>query len=406
MSSTPPIEIAAPSPVSLGELQREQAAPGDGISFETTHGAVRVVSSVRDIPQAVLQNAFLGQSKDLRYYDIAARSLAGQFDHRYLLVTDRETGRTGVQPVFFVNQDVLEGLPAKIHATLAWPRKFFPGWLRMRMLMAGCSAGDGALDIDEPWFVEAVADAVDAYAKKTRASVVLYKDFPAKWRKSLAPLTEKGCRRVPSMPGCCIDFDFSTFEEYTKKVLSSNMRHKFNKLAKAEPVQMEVVTDVTPFADEIAALYEPTYAKSKMRFEHLTAEFFALAGRELADTARYFLWRVDGKLAAFSLCLIHGETIYNLNVGFDYAVSLDRQLYFVTFRDTIRWALAHGLKRFYTGQLSYDPKLRLRLRLDPLDLYARHTNRLINPVFKFALDFLQPARHDPVIKQFPNAAEL
>ncbi len=167
-----------------------------------------------------------------------------------------------------------------------------------------------------------------------------------------------------------------------------------------------MVTDVTPVADEIYALYKQTHDRSKMRFEHLTPEFFALLGQEMGDSARYFLWRVEGRIAAFALCLVHGEEIHHLNIGFDYSVSLDLQLYYVTMRDILQWALGQGLKRYVTGQLNYDPKLHFRMRLAPLDLYSRHTSPLLNPIFKRVLPYLQPVRHDPIIQKFENASEL
>jgi hypothetical protein len=96
----------------------------------------------------------------------------------------------------------------------------------------------------------------------------------------------------------------------------------------------------------------------------------------------------------------------HLNVGFDYDVSLDLQLYYVTMRDLLRWALDHGIRRYETGQLNYDPKLHFRMRLAPLDLYARHTSPLLNPLFQRAIGFLQPVPHEPLIQRFPNANEL
>jgi hypothetical protein len=50
--------------------------------------------------------------------------------------------------------------------------------------------------------------------------------------------------------------------------------------------------------------------------------------------------------------------------------------------------------------------LHLGHKLAPLDLYVRHTNALLNPIFKIALKYLEPTRHDPILKKFPNAAEL
>jgi predicted N-acyltransferase len=126
----------------------------------------------------------------------------------------------------------------------------------------------------------------------------------------------------------------------------------------------------------------------------------------MSDRARFFIWRLDGRIIAFALCMVHGDVIYDMNVGMDYAVAFDLHLYFLTLRDIIEWAAQNGLKQYFTGPLNYDPKLHMRLDLDPLDLYARHSSDIINPIFKIALKYLQPARHDKYIRQFRNVADI
>jgi hypothetical protein len=68
--------------------------------------------------------------------------------------------------------------------------------------------------------------------------------------------------------------------------------------------------------------------------------------------------------------------------------------------------MAHGYKWFCSGGLNYDPKLHLRSELDPLDLYVRHTSRLLNLVLKGLLPFLEPTRYDRALPRFPNYKEL
>ena len=389
------------------EHRRAVSRPTSPVSeFKVTRGKVSVYGTSADVPPEIWRRVLTGHSKDHRYYGISEETLAGQFDHVYLVMRDLVGARLAVQPVFLVKQDVLDGLPARVHALLAWPRRFFPSWLRMGMLVAGCSAGDGALDCRELWAVEMLIEALAVFARQSGVSVILLKDFPSLYRDDLKALNERGYRRIPSMPGCMLDFNFRTFEEYRSKVLGRNMRHKFNKIARMPPVPMEVVSDITPIATEIHALYVQTHQRSKMRFECLTPEFFTRVGREMPESARFFLWRVDGRLAAFALCLVHDGTMHHLNIGFDYAVSLDRRLYYTTVKDLFEWCLAQGLKGYYTGQLNYHPKLHLRMKLSPLDLYSRHTSTLVNPLYKLALGFLQPVLHDPLIRQFPNATEL
>ena len=390
------------------DTQTLKAGPAASIaSFETRGATVQVFARARDIPRDIWTRAFAGQSKDYRYYEISAATLGGQFEHRYLVLQNRATGQSAIQPVFLVDQDILDGLPPKVHLVLSWPRRFFRRWLKMRMLVAGCSAGNGGLDYAEPWAVEALRDALAIYAQLTKAATILLKDFPSSYRKALETFESNGgYRRVPSMPGCALDLDFTSFEEYRGGRLGSKLRHKYAKIAKMPTIAWEVLVDVTPIADEIYALYRQTHDRSKMKFECLTPEFFARIGREMPETARYFVWRVDGRIAAFALCLVHDGEIHHLNIGFDYAISLDLQLYYVTIRDIFQWSIDQGLKRYLTGQLNYDPKFHLKMTLAPLDLYSRHTSPLLNPVFKMALGFLQPVRHDPIIPQFPNASEL
>jgi predicted N-acyltransferase len=166
------------------------------------------------------------------------------------------------------------------------------------------------------------------------------------------------------------------------------------------------LTDVSEIIDEIYPLYLQVYARSKLHFEKLTPEYFCRLGREMSERTRFFVWRQDGKAIAFSLCLVHDGTIYDEYLGLDYRVAYDLNLYFYTLRDILTWALEQGLRSYCSTPLNYDPKLHLGCELVPLDLYVMHTGALLNPIFRRALRFLQPTKHDPVLKQFPNAHEL
>ena len=138
------------------ELERRRAVSRRAppvLEFKVTRGRVTVYRTSSDVPTEIWRRVLSGHSKDHRYYAITEETLAGQFDHAYLVMRDIIGARLAVQPVFLVKQDILDGLPARVHALFAWPRRFFPRWLRMGMLVAGCSAGDGALDCKELWAV-------------------------------------------------------------------------------------------------------------------------------------------------------------------------------------------------------------------------------------------------------------
>ncbi|HYR57283.1 MAG TPA: GNAT family N-acetyltransferase [Chthoniobacteraceae bacterium] len=394
----------------LPELQAPRRSP-DAVEFTTSFGRAFVVTSSEDIDPQLRQEAFAGHCKDFRYYEIAEACLEGQFEHRYFVLENETTGETAIQPFFFVDQDVTAGLPASLRGALVAPlRKLWPRFLNLRMLMVGCSAAEGHLDKTHPWAVQALHETLDLYMRHAGAAIVLLKDFPANYREALQRFSQDGYRRVPSMPGARLDLDFASFEEYMQtrlsKVYRKNLRRKFKALKSAPPVEMEVLNDAAHLLDEIYALHLQTYHRSEFKFEELTRDYFRLIGQRMPDRVRFFVWRQNGRLVAFNLCLFHEGTLYDLDVGLDYDVALDLHLYFVTWRDVIEWGLENGVKTYHTGPLNYDPKLHLRLDLAPQDLYARHSSPLINPLFKLAVEYLQPARHDKTLRRFRNAHEL
>jgi predicted N-acyltransferase len=283
----------------------------------------------------------------------------------------------------------------------------------MRVLMVGCAAGEGQLGAidphDEAWLAQTLPPILLSFAKQKRASLVVWKDFSSGCRSAMAALTENGYVRAPSMPMTRLRIDYESFDEYLGQigyVSRKSLRRKFRKTERVAKIDMEVVTDITPHIDEIYPLYLQVHERSPMKFEVLTKEFFSAIGRTMPERARFFIWRSSGKIIAFSLCLVSGDTIHDECLGLDYGVAFELYLYFYTLRDVISWSMAQGLRCYSSGPLNYDPKLHLGHELAPLDLYVMHTKPLLNPIFQFAVKYLEPTRHDPILKKFPNADQL
>jgi hypothetical protein len=169
---------------------------------------------------------------------------------------------------------------------------------------------------------------------------------------------------------------------------------------------MSVVDDVAPVIDEVYPLYLQVYERSTLHFEKLTKEYFCGLGRRMSDKNRFFVWRQNGRIVAFGSCLLQGDTIHAEYLGLDYTVAIDLHLYHYTFRDLIGWGIANGYKWFHSSALNYDPKLHLKYRLYPIDLYVRHTSTILNAVFRRILPWIEPTRYDDTLKQFANYNEL
>ncbi|MEP6685585.1 MAG: GNAT family N-acetyltransferase [Verrucomicrobiota bacterium] len=398
------------TPPEHGRLENRPALFQQEIAFSA--GVARVLSGeeVRNLKE--WQSAFATKCKDHRFYEIVEATIEPHFEYYYLALEDLAGRTRAIQPVFFVQQNLVEGVPALKRAVNAVRRKF-PRFLTMRLLMTGCAAGEGHLGActpeDEEWVANALSSVLKILARQGKASLVVFKDFSAHYREALSGLLIHGFTRVPSMPLTKLALRYTGFENYLEslsKATRKNLRRKFRKIAKAAPIELEVVPDITPYVDEIYPLYAQVYERSPMKFERLTKEYFCSLGRRMPERTRFFIWRQQGKVIAFSLCLVHEGTIYDEYLGLDYAVAFDLHLYFYTLRDIIKWALAEGLESYCSSPLNYDPKLHLGCVLFPLDLYVMHTVGWLNPIFRRAIKFLGPTRHDPLLHRFPNADQL
>ena len=359
------------------------------------------------------KRAFQNKCKDHRYYKIVEETLEGGFEHHYLQIEDDSGNVRAVQPVFFVRQNLIEGVLGKIRSVVELVRKKFPRFLTMRVLMVGCAAGAGDLgacdEKDEAWMAKALSASLRTYARQNRASLVVLKDFPAKYRPALESFSSNGYVRIPSMPMTRLALCYEGWDEYFRtlsKATRKDLRRKFRKAERTPKINMEVVNDVTPRVDEIYPLYLQVHERSPLKFETLTKDYFRAISKRMPDRARFFIWRQSGKIVAFSFCLVCEEAIYDECIGLDYSVALDLHLYFYTLRDIISWSLQQRLKYYYSNPLNYEPKLHLDCELVPLDLYVRHTSALLNPIFCRILKYLGPTRHDPVLPRFPNADQL
>ena len=383
-----------------------------GQTIPFPQGAARVLSleDLQDFEE--WKRAFTGKCKDHRFYEMVEQTLDPKFEHRYLLLEDREGNVRAIQPLFFVEQNLLDGIPALRGAVDAIRRRF-PRFLTMRVLMVGNAAGEGQLSAcepeDEEWVANALHATLKTYAKQSGVSLVVFKDFPARYRHTLRNFSAHDYTRVPSMPMTQLQLRYTDFDHYLSTLGAStrkDLRRKFRKTATAPPISLEVVADLTPYVDEVYPLYLQVHERSPLKFERLTKAYLGSLGQRMPERARFFVWRQNGKAIAFSVTLVHNGTIYDDYLGLDYRIALDLHLYFYTLRDIITWSLGQGLERYRSSPLNYRPKLHLGCDLFPLDLYVMHTAAWVNPIIRQALKFLEPTRHDPVLKHFRNAHEL
>jgi hypothetical protein len=376
---------------------------------------VRLASLAEATGLSIWRDGLGHLAKDHRYYEIVAETLG--FDCRVLLLGDADAHPWAAVPCFFVEQDIAITAPKVVRTFVSFVRRFFPRFLRLQILMLGCAAGEGRLPsgIFAPnELVSQLREALPRIALQQGARLIVWKDFPASARAPLTALKDVASANrhahIASMPATRLTLDFASFDDYLARRLShatrKNLRRKFKVLAAAPPLVLTVTNDLGDAVDEALALYEQVLARAPLQFERLTKAFLQQLTERLPERVRFFLWRQEGRLVAFSLCLVHDGVLYDEYLGLDYRVALDLHLYFVTFRDVLTWALAQGLHTYCSTPLNYDPKLHLGFELAPLDLYFALPwplwNRLAQPILRR----MSPTHAEPTLAAFPNAHEM
>jgi predicted N-acyltransferase/multidrug transporter EmrE-like cation transporter len=385
------------------------------MAFDSTagSGAARVLSRAA-AAAAILGSPRAESGADYRHYWIVEDTIRdGILAYHYLALYDDAQNVRTVQPCFVVDQDLVLGAPRAVRELAAIGRRRFPRFLVLRTLMLGCAAGEGRLLCD-PTIAPVVAAqlhaALPAAARELGASLIVLKEFPPSSRRAMSCMTRNGFARLPSFPMARLWIGYRDFDEYAARALGhctrKGLRRKLRRAESLGPIEMQVVTDVAPYVDEVYPLYLQVYERAALRFEKLTPDYLLRLGRDMPDHARFFIWRLAGRAVAFSVCTVDGDTIRDLYLGMDYAVALDLHLYFYTFRGIVAWAMERGVNWYCSTSLGYDPKLHLGCDLLPLDLYVRHRSDTVNFFLKRLLPWLDPTRRDKTLLLFPNYHEV
>ncbi len=406
------IGVTHPNETLFGAIELNPLGMEDCIKIR--EGRARIVRSVPDSLDRSWEESYAGKCFKHPYYQLTQESLGEQFD-QYFLVLEKSGGKSYVQPLFLVRQSILAGLPALLKRGLGgWMQRWLPSMCEIRMLMVGCCTGEGSLagrECDHHEVAMILHEALPEVAARLGASLIVLKDFPPSYRAALKYFSSNGYARIPSFPACKVGLPYQDFEDYMARALTyqtrKNLRRKFRDADRLGGFSMELIEDFTPVLDEIYPLYRQVIDRSKFQFEVLTPEYFSGLAKALEGRGRFFIWRDScGKIVAFTLCVLDGKTLRDCYIGLDYEIALKAHLYFITFRDVFSWATKNQIEQYYSSPLNYSPKLHLKLELAPLDLYIRHTSRVINFFFRRLIPVLEPTRYDPILPEFPNFTDL
>ncbi len=341
------------------------------------------------------------------FYRVLGNSELVEFVFYYLVIY-RNNEIVIIAPLFSAdfNLDIaVEGLFARMIKLM---RKVFPRFLMLKALFCGSPFGEyGVLGIRDgfrfdPELVPQLLAGMKDLALKIGAPLTIFKDFLKDSTLLLDVLRRKGFTKVESFPNVLLDLSFSSFEEYLKSLGSSTRKNLNKKLKQASVrgnIEVKVVKDVGNQIDQVIGLYENTYHGGSTKFERLTKKFFLQVSEDLSEHTRFFLYYVDGELAAFNLCFIYKDLLIDKFIGFNYDISNQYNLYFFSWAYNIKWCIDNSLRYYHPGQTDYEPKIRLGGKIIPLYAYLKHRNVFFNLLLKLLAVLLKPGNFDKDIRK-------
>src|SRR5260370_19181087 len=105
----------------------EMSAIGPSVSSARRESfSISVVSRAELSGCAPWTSTFTDQRKDYRYYEILDDTLQGNFEYRYFTIVDSNGHVPAVQPLFLLDQHILEGLRAQRIHSISPIRRFYP----------------------------------------------------------------------------------------------------------------------------------------------------------------------------------------------------------------------------------------------------------------------------------------
>ncbi|MFA5157229.1 MAG: GNAT family N-acetyltransferase [Candidatus Omnitrophota bacterium] len=368
-----------------------------GASLQT-----KIVRKIEDIPFDQWKAVFPEAVESYSFYKSLDESGFDQFSFYYCLVYDLDK-LVGIATFFLMDFHVdmaFRGIFRRVTDAL---KKVFPGFLSMKTLFCGLPMGQARIGFkaDLEQVFEAIYAGMLKIAKDSKSAILVFKDFKPSNAELFGPLLSKhGFLRSKSLPSMAIDINFDSFEGYLKTLSSSSregFRRKFKKISNNPSVSMEIADSLDDATNKIIhGLYLQTARQSDVEFEILPESFFKTVFGNMPNEAKLFLWRLEGRIVSFALCLISGDYFVDYYLGFDYSVAHEYNLYLVRFRDLLNWCIANKMKTYEIGQSSYEIKRRLGFNFLPLFVYTKPVSRLLEPFFKLHHRFMMFENFDPV----------
>lgn len=361
----------------------------------------KVFRRIEEIPAEDWNRVFADPLRGYSYYKTLDESNLEQFSLYYLMVYDQENP-VGAAPCFVMSYSIDTTIQGPLKVISGAVKKFFPRIFSLKALMCGSPTSPGHIGIlgDRARVLEAIHQCMERMAKKEKAMILAFKEFTSAYDELFAGFQSEGFCKFEGMPNTVKDIHFKDFDEYLMSLSYKtryDLKRKFKKVDGRVKIELEVANCLGDSLEDAYGLYQQMVETHQVSFEIMPKEFFVKISQNMPGEAKYFMWRIDGKLVAFAFGLVSDGYFLDYCLGLDYSAAYQYHLYFLRFRDMMSWCIQNGIKTYEMGCTNYDPKKRLDFQFVPLNIFVKFRNKTINRFLPKVCDWIKPERFDPVL---------
>ncbi|HEX4330378.1 MAG TPA: GNAT family N-acetyltransferase [Burkholderiales bacterium] len=242
-----------------------------------------------------------------------------------------------------------------------------------------------------------------------QTNFVLIKDLTAPELKSSRILEKFSFHAVQTEPNMMLELNpaWKNHEGYLAGMASkyrSAVKNQILKPIEEAGCTLVVVKDVGAVAARLQALYLEVHQNAGLRPVTLPEAYWPALAAAAGNRLRVIALMQGDAMLGFIGCLKDGNTGVAYHIGFDRAASAGLPIYLRLLHAAIEHLIAMGAARVSLGRTALEPKARLGAKPQPMSVWMRHQQPLINQVTRRLLGF---AQHDeaPEVSPFKKEKE-
>ncbi|MFK0690104.1 GNAT family N-acetyltransferase [Mesorhizobium sp. IMUNJ 23033] len=351
---------------------------------------VVVATSIRHIGKLVWNACFQDEIEDYDYLVAVETSGMEGFTWRYLALF--EDGRAVAAIPLFLTEYQLETTmdSQRLRGIVQRIRRHLPSFLALKLACLGSPCTETCVpgfhpDVPsarKPELLAALLVGFERFAGMQGCSLRGVKDFPNTLGEELRRvLDDKGFAAIPGMPTAWLDVDFSSIDDYLGRLSAGTRKDMRRKLKSSQYIRIEARTDLTDLLPRVLCLYQGTRNRSDWKFEALTAGYFAGVLENMPGRSLCFCYYVGETLLAANLLVRRDGALIDKFFCMD-AQGRRYNLYYLSWFNNLSYCIEQGIKRYQSGQSSYDSKLRLGSKLTANTMFFKHRNPVVQRLLR------------------------